>query len=66
MTGQIQKVTDRGYGFISVEDEEDDIFFHANALVDELEFNSLNEGDEVTFEIEETDKGPSAVNVSLA
>lgn len=62
MKGAIKKVTDRGYGFIGVEDKENDIFFHSNDLVD-VSFDELREGDEVTFEIEESDKGENAVNV---
>lgn len=65
MTGIIAKLTDRGYGFIGQEEEEDDIFFHASEL-EGAEFEDLSEGDEVEFELETTDKGPSAINVSLA
>ncbi|MFB6181495.1 MAG: cold-shock protein [Candidatus Magasanikbacteria bacterium] len=67
MTGIIAKLTDRGYGFIGQgeEDEEDDIFFHASEL-EGVEFEDLSEGDEVEFEVEDTDKGKSAINVTLA
>lgn len=65
MEGVVKKVTDRGYGFISVEGEEDDIFFHANSLVD-VSFDELREGDEVSFEVQESDKGPNAVDVEMA
>jgi len=68
MTGTIAKLTDRGYGFIGQgeeETEENDIFFHASEL-EGVEFEDLSEGDEVEYELEETDKGPSAVNITLA
>lgn len=54
---------DRGYGFIEIEGEEKDLFFHSNDLQG-VDFNSLKEGDKVTFEIKEGPKGPAAVNVS--
>lgn len=62
-TGKIARLTDKGFGFISRDGEEKDLFFHSNNLVD-VEFNALREGEEVTFEVENTDKGPAAVNVS--
>ncbi|NIA02578.1 MAG: cold shock domain-containing protein [Nitrospirae bacterium] len=57
-------VSDRGFGFISREGEEKDLFFHSNELVD-VEFNDLNEGDKVTFEVADGPKGPNAIKVSL-
>jgi len=63
--GTIARLTDRGYGFISYEGAEKDLFFHANELKG-VEFNELKEGDEVTFEIVEGPKGPNATNVSRA
>ena len=65
MEGTIAKITDRGYGFITYEGAEKDLFFHANELQN-AEFNSLKEGDKVTFEIGESPKGPNAVNVQKA
>lgn len=57
-------ITDKGFGFISREGEEKDLFFHSNELVD-VDFNDLNEGDKVTFEVAQGPKGPNAVKVSL-
>ena len=52
----------KGYGFIEREDKEKDVFVHASAVRDAgLRF--LNEGDELTFEVEDGDKGPSAVQL---
>ena len=64
-TGKITRLTDRGFGFITLEGEEKDLFFHATELQD-VEYNDLQEGDEVTFEIAEGPKGQNAVNVSKA
>ena len=60
--GTIARLTDRGFGFISQEGEEKDLFFHSNELQG-VEYNDLREGDKVTFEIAEGQKGPNAVNV---
>lgn len=62
MKGSIIRKRDEGYGFIKPEGGDKDVFFHASALVD-VAFDDLNEGDVVTFEIEEGPKGPAATNV---
>ena len=56
-------VKEKGFGFISREGEEKDLFFHSNELKD-VTFEELNEGDKLTFEVAESPKGPNAVNVS--
>lgn len=58
-------MTDKHFGFISQEGEEKELFFHANEL-NGITFDQLNEGDEVTFEVNETPKGPAAVNIQKA
>jgi CspA family cold shock protein len=63
--GTVKKVTDKGYGFIAVEDSEKDIFFHENSLEGDLAKRKLYEGDKVSFEVEETPKGQNAVNIEL-
>lgn len=63
--GTVKTVTDRGYGFISLEGQEKDVFFHENSLEGELADRKLFEGDKVSFEIEETPKGLNAVNITL-
>lgn len=51
----------KGFGFIEQEDGED-IFVHYSA-VNSSGFKTLSEGDRVTFDVEEGDRGPSAKNV---
>ena len=55
----------KGFGFIEREDKEKDVFVHSSA-VKEAGLNYLNEGDELTFEVENGDKGPSAVKLQKA
>lgn len=62
MKSTIKRLTDKNFGFIASENSDKDIFFHGNNLVD-VDFRDLQVGDEVTFEVENTEKGPSAVNV---
>lgn len=62
--GKIARIMDKGYGFIAVEGQEKDLFFHSNELQG-VEFDSLKEGDEVEFETSDGPKGPNAVNVKL-
>ena len=65
-TGTIARlVTDRGFGFISREGEDKDLFFHAKEVVDEA-YDSLKEGDTVTFEVVDGPKGPNAIKVAKA
>ncbi|MDO4778701.1 MAG: cold-shock protein [Tissierellia bacterium] len=52
----------KGYGFLSTEDGQD-VFVHFTALEETGEFRTLNEGQEVEFEITEGEKGPQASNV---
>ena len=54
----------KGYGFIEREDKEKDVFVHSSAS--EAASLQLNEGDELTFEVETGEKGPSAVNLQKA
>ena len=51
-----------GYGFIEQEDGPD-VFVHHSGI-NAAGFKSLNEGDSVTFEVEQGKKGPAAVNVT--
>ena len=65
MTGTIKKKTDRGFGFIARDGEAKDLFFHSKDLSG-VTFEELNEGDMVSFEVVDSDKGPSAKNVMRA
>ncbi len=62
-TGTIARLTDKGFGFISREGEQKDLFFHSNELVG-VSFDELREGDKLTFEVADSPKGPNAVKVS--
>ncbi|NCQ56036.1 cold-shock protein [Candidatus Collierbacteria bacterium CG10_big_fil_rev_8_21_14_0_10_43_36] len=65
MTGTIKKKIDKGFGFISREGEEKDLFFHSNDLQGII-FDQIQEGAKVEFDIEQGPKGPAAKNVKLA
>jgi len=63
--GTIRRLTaDRGFGFIRTERGED-LFFHRNEL-QEVDYNSLREGQQVEFEVEQGPDGSCAVKVRLA
>ena len=59
--GKIKKLTGRGFGFIEASDGTE-VFFHRSGC-QSVEFDSLNEGQEVTFDRESDAKGPRARNV---
>ena len=64
-TGKVKTKTDKGFGFISREGEDKDLFFHSNSL-EGVTFDELEVGTEVAFEVVNGDKGPAAENVKLA
>lgn len=51
---------EKGYGFITYENSEKDIFVHMSGLIDEI-----RENDEVQFEVSQGKKGLNAINVEL-
>ena len=60
--GTVKWFNDRkGYGFISQEDG-NDVFVHFSSI-DAPGYKTLSEGDNVDFEVEESDRGPEAKNV---
>jgi CspA family cold shock protein len=59
-----QVVRERGFGFISDTDGRE-VFFHRSGLVG-VNFEALNEEQEVDFEIENSPKGPRAINIQLS
>lgn len=62
--GTVKWFNDRkGFGFIEQENGPD-VFVHHSAIIAEG-FRSLNEGDRVSFDIEQGQKGPAAANVTL-
>ena len=60
MKGTVKWFNDRkGYGFIEGEDNKD-IFVHRNSIP---EGTYIDEGDQVEYEVESSDKGPNAINI---
>lgn len=51
----------KGYGFITPEDGSKDVFVHINGLIDEV-----REGDKVSYDVQEGQKGLNAVKVKIA
>jgi cold shock protein len=64
MEGTIKTIVEgKGFGFIAVEGEAKDLFFHKNE-VKGTTFEELAVGDKVSFEKADSPKGPNATNVS--
>ena len=63
-TGIVKKKMDKGFGFITPSEGGEDVFFHLSAFSGS--FESLKEGQPVTFEMGMGPKGPKAENVQLA
>ncbi len=63
MKGKVKWFNDsKGYGFIEKEDGSGDVFVHFQEIQGDG-FKSLPEGQEVEFEVVDSDKGPKATNV---
>ena len=52
--------TSKGFGFITPEDGSKDVFVHQNGLKEDI-----NEGDKVSYDVEESPKGLNAINVRI-
>ena len=65
MNGIIKTLKEQGFGFISREGEPKDLFFHSKDL-NGVTFEELREGDAVTFEVSQGEKGAFATNVQRA
>lgn len=62
MTGTVKWFNaEKGYGFITVENG-DDVFAHFSAIQGEG-FKTLNEGQQVEFDVIQSDRGPQAANI---
>ena len=57
--------TTKGFGFIARDDKEKDVFVHVSALR-KAGLNGLNEGQELTFDVEDGPKGPNATNLKAS
>ncbi len=62
MEGTVKRWLDRGFGFIAVEGQDDEVFVHHTSLDGVSE---LREGQKVEFEVEDGPKGPRAKNVKV-
>ena len=52
----------KGYGFIK-SDADGDYFVHFTSIISDEDYKKLDEGDRVSFEVEDAPRGPSAINV---
>jgi len=61
MEGTVKFFADqKGFGFITPDDGSKDVFVHGSACA-----QPITEGDNVSFEVEESDRGPKAMNVQI-
>lgn len=65
MTGSVKTMNEKGFGFITPDDGGKDLFFHQTGLVG-INFDELKPGDKVSYDSEESEKGPRATNVQRA
>lgn len=65
MTGKVKWFkAEKGYGFITVEGQSEDIFVHFSAINADG-YKTLEEGQTVEFDVVEGDRGPQAANVTV-
>lgn len=67
-SGTVKKVHERGFGFISNDDTQADVYFHVSGMINRQDFDNLQKGDRVTFTIDNSadDGRQRAVDVRLA
>lgn len=67
LSGKIAKTNEKGFGFIK-QDSGKDLFFHVTGMINKSEFDELQEGDPVTYNIDngQADGRPRAVDVKRA
>ena len=66
LTGNVKKVvSDRGFGFITGDDGHE-YFFHRSGVDATLDFDRLAGGEHVSFDLEQSEKGPRARAVRMA
>ena len=64
MQGTIKNIiVEKHFGFIAPEDGSKDVFFHESGLQG-VQFSELKTGDTVSFDVEDSEKGPRAINVT--
>ena len=64
MEGTIKTlISDKGFGFITVDGEDKDLFFHKNELKN-VSYEDLKVDDKVSFEKADSPKGPNAINIT--
>ena len=64
-SGTIVKKDEKGFGFIRSSAHSHDMFFHVTGLTDRADFDLLEEGDRVSYEIDDSGDRPRAVEVAL-
>ncbi|QLB20135.1 cold-shock protein [Vespertiliibacter pulmonis] len=56
--------SDKGFGFITPADNGKDLFVHFSGIIG-TNFRTLNEGDKVEYSLQNSDRGPSAIDVTV-
>ncbi|MEK7672852.1 MAG: cold shock domain-containing protein [Patescibacteria group bacterium] len=65
MKGIIKRINEKGFGFITPEEGGKDVFFHNSDLLNGVNIKDLSEGQTVSFDMGDSEKGPKATNVEV-